>query len=537
MDRSQAIGPDLPEEHRNRLLRRVDWRFLLPTSRPGTTLCFAGGELAAALSLVSEVVFAPSAPLAGVCDLAVAINPTPAQLRQAWSALVPGGALYTEWYPRGSGHPFAIGRRLQAAGFRGVTCYVPWRLPPRCDLWLPLGAPGALRFFLRRPLPVRRLLRRLLSVAFRGVMVGGLRIGASRPTCAVAVRPGGPHERVLPSATDPWFFRTLDTRLPAWRPSPAPRQITWTLLTGGHRSLSKVVGLVLAEPNGRPHLVVKMTRVPEATAGLAREAATLRALEALCPGGLPGVPRLLFSEDGVDGLVIGETPVTGTPIAAMLRPGNYHKVAHEVTSWLIDLAALGRPAPTRSPWGSIVEPALEEFERCFAPILDPDMVQETHKLLLGLGDLPVVCEHRDFAPWNVLRGPDGRLGALDWESSELKGIPALDLLYMLAYLEFYLHDALRSGRCAESYRDALDPSTFTGRVRRECVARYCAEIGIDPGLILPLRVFVWILHSRSEYQRLVADGGGAPPLDALRKGLFVRLWQMELQRGSAGGRR
>jgi hypothetical protein len=537
MDRSLALGADLREEHRNRLLRRVDWRFLLPCPRARTTLCLAGGELAEALRLVSETVLATSAPVAGACDLAVAVDPTPAQLHQAWSALVPGGACYTEWTSFGSGGPSTIGRRLESAGFRGVTCYTAWRMPPRCDLWLPLGSPGALRQFLGRPLPIRSLTRRLLTVAFRTAVAADLRIGGLRPTCAVAVKPEMPRASVTRGGTDPWFIRTLRTKLPAWNLSQAPRRLTWTLLTGGHRSLSKVVGLVLAESSGRPRVAVKMTRVPEAVAGLAREAATLRAIESGRAGGLPGAPRVLFSEATVDGLAIGETAVVGTPIAALVRPGNFEEIAHDVTTWLIRLAALGPPVPARSPWERVVEPALEEFERCFAPVLDPGMVRETRTLLRRIRELPVVCEHRDFAPWNVLRCSDGGVGVLDWESSELEGLPALDLLYMLAHLDFYLHDALRSGGCVESYRRALDPSTLTGRVGRECVARYCAEIGLDPGLILPLRVLVWILHSRSEYRRLVADRGGAPQPDTLRGSLFVRLWEVDLERGIAAGGR
>ena len=102
----------------------------------------------------------------------------------------------------------------------------------------------------------------------------------------------------------------------------------------------------------------------------------------------------------------------------------------------------------------------------------------------------------------------------------------------LAYLDFYLHDAIRAGRCAEAYRRTSDPSSFTGRVRRECLARYCAAVGLETRLLAPLGVLVWVLHSRSEYLRLVADRGGAPPADALRRSLFVRLWEAELRQGA-----
>lgn len=42
---------------------------------------------------------------------------------------------------------------------------------------------------------------------------------------------------------------------------------------------------------------------------------------------------------------------------------------------------------------------------------------------------PVVVQHGDFAPWNLLRRPDGTLGAVDWEYGSLEGFPHLDLAY------------------------------------------------------------------------------------------------------------
>lgn len=44
---------------------------------------------------------------------------------------------------------------------------------------------------------------------------------------------------------------------------------------------------------------------------------------------------------------------------------------------------------------------------------------------------PVVVRHGDFAPWNLLRGPDGALGAIDWEYGTPEGLPYLDLAYYL----------------------------------------------------------------------------------------------------------
>jgi hypothetical protein len=122
---------------------------------------------------------------------------------------------------------------------------------------------------------------------------------------------------------------------------------------------------------------------------------------------------------------------------------------------------------------------------------------------------------------------------LDWESAEPAGLPALDVIYFLTYVTFQVTGATRSGRFQASYRAGLDPTTPTGRLQRECLTRYVAATGLDPEVLHPLRLVTWLLHARSEYERLLADHGGAPPAAALRGSLFVRLWQEEVRWGRA----
>lgn len=44
---------------------------------------------------------------------------------------------------------------------------------------------------------------------------------------------------------------------------------------------------------------------------------------------------------------------------------------------------------------------------------------------------PVVVQHGDFVPWNLLRTPDGRLGTIDWEHGTPEGFPHLDLAHYI----------------------------------------------------------------------------------------------------------
>lgn len=42
---------------------------------------------------------------------------------------------------------------------------------------------------------------------------------------------------------------------------------------------------------------------------------------------------------------------------------------------------------------------------------------------------PVVAQHGDFAPWNLIRRPGGEVEAFDWEYGTMDGFPHLDLAY------------------------------------------------------------------------------------------------------------
>jgi hypothetical protein len=550
-----ALGSELGEARRNQLLRRVDWRFLLPNPRPPKTLCLADGELREAVGLISGQVADDRTDDRTMDDadaeLAVAVEPDHAALRRAWAGLAPGGLCYTEWHAIGSPGPAGIRRRLHAAGFERVRCYTPWSSPARCQLWLPLDAPGVRRFLRNRPFPFRDPIRRLRGRGARIIASIACRLGARRPICAVARRAdasgaGGPTS-FSPSPPlganlgaggrhEPLFFETIRTEWAAWGIGAGPPRLAWALATGGRESISKVVGLVFTEGSSQPSLVVKMARVPESIAGLTREAAALRALAGLRPGGVSGVPRFLFQTCGTDTTAVGETALLGTPLSGLLRRSTYRHLAMAATDWLARLAC-----DTRAP-ASVhqqrIEPVLAEFGECFAPIVDADQVRATRDIVAPLEALPAICEQRDFSPWNVFVTPERTLAVLDWESSDLAGLPALDLVYFLTFLALSANglghaprSAAEAVRFLHSYREGTDPETSIGEVHQECLGLYCQRVGLETGLLHALRLFTWMLHARSEYRRFVADHCGRPTPEALSRSVFVRLWMEELRHG------
>jgi hypothetical protein len=61
------------------------------------------------------------------------------------------------------------------------------------------------------------------------------------------------------------------------------------------------------------------------------------------------------------------------------------------------------------------------------------------------------------------------------------------------------------------------------------VERYAARLDLDRSLIPSLRLLTWLIHCRSDYGHLAADVAGVPSTSALRKSLFLGLWEEELR--------
>ena len=132
----------LPEAKRNDLLRRSDWRYLLPDAAPALALCLAGTELWACCEVIAREVH--DAPRKGVrYDLVVAENPSGRELRRMAAAMSPSGACYTEWTRVAPLGPARLHRRLTAAGFHDPAMYRPWPSLSPCRAWVPTHGSAA----------------------------------------------------------------------------------------------------------------------------------------------------------------------------------------------------------------------------------------------------------------------------------------------------------------------------------------------------------------------------------------------------------
>ncbi|HKT59470.1 MAG TPA: hypothetical protein VJQ46_05435, partial [Gemmatimonadales bacterium] len=317
----------------------------------------------------------------------------------------------------------------------------------------------------------------------------------------------------------------LEAEWPAWSLGDPPDQLSLLLATGGPRTVSKVVLLAFAEPEDVPVVAIKAPRVSEAVDGVRREADVLERVGAR---GVPGIPRLLLRRECDGTPMIVETALAGRPLEGLIDGGNLASWADRATDWLAELARGGSVRPAAHWREAIVEPALARFEQVFGEVADREVLQAGAAIVRRIGDLPSVPEQRDFGPWNVLVGPDGALAVLDWESGESDGLPALDLLYFLAYASFSADRARTRDQRVASFRRSLDPTTPTGATRQRSLGRYARAVGLAPASLGPLRTLVWLVHAESDARHAAADAGGPPRAEALRRSLFLALWAAEV---------
>ncbi len=307
------------------------------------------------------------------------------------------------------------------------------------------------------------------------------------------------------------------------------------LLSGGGRSINKVVALPFVPGRPHPGAVVKFSRLAAAEQALEREAAALEAVARVRPG-LDGVPRLLARGRRGGGLGLAESAIHGQPLIEALERSSFGDLAERVTAWLIELGG-GGDASSGDWRERLLERPLAEFEHDFGAAVAPGTVAAARALLGGLQGLPQVAEHRDCSPWNVVLTDGGRPALLDWESAEPHGLPGLDLAYFLANAAFVLDGAIESGQTRRSYARLLDPGDPYGEVFARCNEEYRAALGLA-GTDLPrLRALAWVVHAKSDYRHLAMASAGTPQPAQLRQGTYLGLLEEELARMPSVGER
>lgn len=475
---ASSPGPlSLGERETREAVRRLDGRFLMPAPAEGYShLVVLGGppgiaEAAREAGIARRV--SDTVPAEGSADALFVLAGAGSDPEEAARCLGPGGCAWIEpasrrWQPRGD--------RLRVTGVYAV-------LPDfdRHEAYVPLDPLGALRWYAATLQPAwtaGKALRRALGSALL----------SWRLALTATVRPedGG---TILDHPALPSPLRGMRPLLLAHGPD-------------------RVVLLPFSPGGSSPEAVLKVPRLPAANGKTEAEQEVLRhfrgRLDALDRGVLPE-PRGIYRVGGLS--LALESCARGRPLAQQVGSWGeplWRKIEdlRGAAGWLARFHQ--RTEARRAEWDArqadewILEP-LEEMGGLPPRLLAA--VRERSATLTG-ALLPIVCQHRDFTPWNVLRGESG-LRVIDWEGAR-PGPALCDLLHFsthwseLALRAFDDRARLRTFERVWIAREGGEPGEA---VRRE-VASYCAALRLD-------RLFVPLLLTATWGELAARAGAGS----------------------------
>lgn len=159
-------------------------------------------------------------------------------------------------------------------------------------------------------------------------------------------------------------------------------------------------------------------------------------------------PKPLKCGPLMDGQALLLSPLNGKQLAAVLPPPD------DLVSVLKNLVLSLPCLVEEHPW---VKMLLARSQLNLNPWLEP----------LTKREWPVVLQHGDLAPWNVLKSPDGNLYLLDWEYSFLEGFPYLDLIYYILRVAalIYRWNPVKAFRYTNAYLSKIIPVLNAGEIR------------------------------------------------------------------------
>jgi hypothetical protein len=277
----------------------------------------------------------------------------------------------------------------------------------------------------------------------------------------------------------------------------------WSIAAPGVYDSQKV--LVYLTPPGAdaPNWIVKVTRDARYAGRLQNEALALGALAQLGPIEGMVVPRLVAAGSAGRLTSVIETIVPGRPFELVLSgpegPGRLG-TALEALGGLAERSAHAVPARNVA---ATFERLLHQYLAIHEPPDDDRSRLEALVERVAAWPRPIalVAQHGDPGTWNLLAGPDGRVGFLDWESFEPDGLPLWDLFHLLHAAVLELARArIPRRRISVLAEHFLDEGRYSSLIV-DAVQRSRDRIGIAPELVEPLFTFSWIHRALKESAR------------------------------------
>jgi phosphotransferase family enzyme len=533
--RASVVAVSAPSrDERLRGARRLDWRFLLPAPGLGRVAVAGAADPELVAALTSETGGAVATLAAGGNGLdAMAGGPfdtvvlsgsvTRTDLRAAAASVAERGHLVVELdgaltptrrIGRGAvpGTSTRIARSLRADGFH-VREWLAWPSIARAAAFARADDPLAIREWV-----VRRF-------GHRAAMA--VELATRRPTGSSAIAAIAP-ARVLVARRGEVPASLVERRLSVDHEPAVGRLV----LAPRYRASAHMVGLAIAA-DGTVERVAKIARLRDDDS-LTHEAAMLGALRRA--GGTVSWPLLvdapgLPTDVGGDAWpILVETGVGGEPLDPAAVRRDRAGAAAAIEAWLSTLPVDAVETRTTEV-GARLDAALAAVERLDDGSADGrllvGLIERTrpHATRLAGAAMPRVFEHGDPAHPNLLRQPDGRIAAVDWERGEPDGLPLHDLSIALAYVAAAASRATRATEQAKAFRAAM---TGADPWAAAAFDRDLARLRVDPVWRPSLVVSAWV-RSAAWLAGDLADTTATPDLTRwLAADRSVALWSAAL---------
>ncbi len=525
-------GSNLPGD-----LYECDWRFLLPRLSFETTVCFGAAspttlrglsDLSTRVLSVSPVTQTDGPGPGLLPDNVVVVDPSewrnlgiggtadllyfacPGELRRlvahpdlfedALALLKPTGVIFSELFGGDKSRARKLKQALQKAdlGSGEPVLLGPWS--PSFRSAAPVGDRTVMKYCRSLSSPRKLRSRVLLGLKtlwrpYRWALVAG----RQRPDNAQ-----------VPDYVDAAAARS-GISLTGYR---------WGFVAGGRYPSKKVVFTLFKNGCPTPEAIVKLTRHPSFNRRLENEFHSLQALHKTRAPEAKAAPKALFlgNEGGL--VLAAQTAVQGRPLQELseARPDSPHTVL--VVNWLVSLAW----KTARKVQGTEVASSLSSLADRFCDNYSSP-AEERHFLATQISkigkcpDFPVVFQHGDPHPGNILITPDDRLVLLDWESAEPAGMPLWDLFYFL-HTTARLAVGRRRTPGSLILRDLFLTSTGWKGLLQGALSKSCEALQLDRHLIKPLFYLCWMHRALKEATRL--------PVNQAAKGTSVELLRFAL---------
>jgi Phosphotransferase enzyme family len=328
------------------------------------------------------------------------------------------------------------------------------------------------------------------------------------PARRIAVHASDPHARL---ADVPHYLREVAGRagveLSGWR---------WGIVARGDYDSQKILMLLTPPDDSAPRCLVKLTRSARHADRLENEGRVLRELAA--SGVLLGrVPEHVFSGSHAGRAVLGQSLLAGEPFERRARWSANCPVLRDGLDALNEVAvATAVPVPADAV-GAALLVLLDRYAAVYRPPeSEVARLRECFDAVTRLPTtLPVVLQHGDPHPGNLLVSERGKVLLVDWESADLRGLPLWDSCY---FFRGYATTASRRRGVRDRERAAtrhLVSGSALGDRWVAALAGQAAALAL-PRAVVPALVYgCWVHRALKEATRL--------PPERLDRSLSVRL--------------